>query len=85
MRAVFQVLTKDAALTTKNAEHMRNQLVYGIRTGVSGLLDVARATYVESIADINRECDNLKATYPQLQQLKLVFASQRCVLPNGAC
>ena len=69
-----EVLQKDASLSLKgSSEHIRSQLVFGIKTGVSGVLDVARATFVESIDDIHAAFNRYKTEDPSIASAKLAF------------
>lgn len=45
--------------------------------GINGLLDVARATYLETIQEITREVQRQKEIFPYLVGLKLHFTNSR--------
>jgi DNA mismatch repair protein MSH4 len=53
--AITRVLSPDAAIVRKDAGHIRSQLVFAVKPGVSHLLDVARAIYLEVIEEIDAE------------------------------
>ena len=73
---IAKVLGKDRLLAGKQtvAESKRNELVFAVEIGVSALLDVARATYLEVVNEIRIEVDRLRIRHPDVR-IKLVFSA----------
>jgi DNA mismatch repair protein MSH4 len=73
-----KVLKPDAVLTSfSSSENYRTQIIFCIRTGISGLLDVARASYVERVEEIHILFNRYKLEHDQLRSAKLVFNPSR--------
>ncbi|KAF2854803.1 DNA mismatch repair protein-like protein MutS [Plenodomus tracheiphilus IPT5] len=59
---IDRVINTDTTYATQPLE-MRNQRVYAVRSGVNGLLDVARTTYKEATEDAYQHSNELSAEY----------------------
>lgn len=55
---IDRVINEDTAYAKQPLE-LRNQRVYAVKSGVNGLLDVARTTYKESSEDAYQHCNEL--------------------------
>jgi DNA mismatch repair protein MSH4 len=54
---IMEFIEEDAKLGTKaNNEHTFSNLVFAMKSGIHGLLDVARVTYCETMDEINKVC-----------------------------
>jgi DNA mismatch repair protein MSH4 len=61
---VDKVINEDA-IYAKQPLELRNQRTYAVKSGVNGLLDVARTTYKESTQDAYQHCIELGGEAPQ--------------------
>jgi hypothetical protein len=51
-----EFIQDDVKLGAKaNSEHTHSNLAFAMKTGINGLLDVARVTYCETMEEINKE------------------------------
>lgn len=55
---IDRVINEDTTYAKQPLE-LRNQRVYAVRSGVNGLLDVARTTYKEASEDAYHHCTEL--------------------------
>jgi DNA mismatch repair protein MSH4 len=55
---IDKVINEDTAYAKQPLE-LRNQRVYAVKSGVNGLLDVARTTFKESSQDAYQHCIEL--------------------------
>ncbi|KAH7402003.1 muts domain V-domain-containing protein [Phaeosphaeria sp. MPI-PUGE-AT-0046c] len=71
---IDRVINEDTTYAKQPLE-LRNQRVYAVRSGVNGLLDVARTTYKEASEDAYQHCTELSQEYEL--QLELKYESAR--------
>ncbi|KAI1299112.1 DNA mismatch repair protein Msh4 [Xylaria venustula] len=65
-QVVMDIITQtinDDVTAMKAPIDMRNQRIYAVKSGVHGLLDVARQTYKEATEDVYRHVDELSKEY----------------------
>ncbi|KAI0974298.1 DNA mismatch repair protein Msh4 [Xylaria arbuscula] len=65
-QVVMDIITQtinDDVTAMKSPIDMRNQRIYAVKSGVHGLLDVARQTYKEATEDVYRHVDELSKEY----------------------
>jgi len=55
---IDEVINEDTAYAKQPLE-LRNQRTYAVKSGVNGLLDVARITYKEATEDAYQHCTEL--------------------------
>eukprot|EP00808_Paulinella_micropora_P018136 g61784.t1 len=69
---ITETVNDDSSITRKNPEHSRQQMAFAVKAGIDGMLDVARATFCETIKEINDltqqlqtqlECPTLREHY----------------------
>lgn len=73
---IDKILEDDANISKKRSEHMRTQMVFAVKSGINGLLDVARATYCEVIEEIHAEVEKYK-TACDCPNIRLAFNPSR--------
>eukprot|EP01147_Barroeca_monosierra_P002107 gene2107-5154_t len=81
---VINTVIHDDATIDQGALKKRNQHIYAVKEGVHGMLDVARRTYSEVVADITELCQQLGEQYDI--DLQLEYSAQRSfyfVAPNS--
>ncbi|KAH3954914.1 hypothetical protein HBH53_014490 [Parastagonospora nodorum] len=69
------VINEDTTYAKQPLE-LRNQRVYAVKSGVNGLLDVARTTYKEASEDAYQHCSELGQEYDFQLELKYESARQ---------
>jgi DNA mismatch repair protein MSH4 len=57
---IARVINEDTTFARQPLE-LRNQRVYAVKSGVNGLLDVARTTYKEASEDAYQHCNELSS------------------------
>ncbi|EGD83637.1 hypothetical protein PTSG_04245 [Salpingoeca rosetta] len=72
--AIVRVFHEEARVD-QGALNRRTQHIYAIREGIHGMLDVARRTYGEAVADITELCQQLSERYEV--DLALEYTAQR--------
>ncbi|KAF2405477.1 hypothetical protein EJ06DRAFT_502734 [Trichodelitschia bisporula] len=72
---IGQAINEDTAFA-KSPLEMRNQRIYAVKSGVNGLLDVARQTYKESSEDAYRHLEDLSNQHSLPLDLKYDNARQ---------
>ncbi|KAJ4312218.1 MutS protein msh4 [Neodidymelliopsis sp. IMI 364377] len=72
---IDKVINKDTAYAKQPLE-LRNQRTYAVKSGVNGLLDVARTTYKEATEDAYQHCTELGREYDIQIDLKYENARQ---------
>ncbi|KAJ4988349.1 MutS domain V [Stagonosporopsis vannaccii] len=71
---IDEVINEDATYAKQPLE-LRNQRTYAVKSGVNGLLDVARTTYKEATEDAYQHCTELRHEYDI--QLDLKYENSR--------
>jgi hypothetical protein len=52
---ILEYITVDSKVGSRaNSQHISSSLVFAMKTGINGLLDVARVTYCETLEEINQ-------------------------------
>lgn len=69
LQRIATVINDDVTWVNK-ALDLRNQRVYAVRSGIHGLLDVARTTYKEATDDIHQHIEELNSNLGLAAQLK---------------
>lgn len=69
LERMAQVINDDVTYVTKPLD-LRNQRVYAVKSGVHGLLDVARTTYKEATEDLHKHVEELNAELGLAADLK---------------
>lgn len=69
LKHIAEVINEDVTWVSK-ALDLRNQRVYAVRSGIHGLLDVARTTYKEATDDIHQHVEELNADLGLVADLK---------------
>lgn len=69
LERIAAVINDDVAWVNKPLD-LRNQRVYAVRSGIHGLLDVARTTYKEATEDMHQHVDELNADLGMAADLK---------------
>ncbi|KAJ6235667.1 muts protein [Anaeramoeba flamelloides] len=59
---LLKVFVKDITISRKTSE-IRNQIVYGIKNGISTFLDLTKKTYTETLEDLNSLFQDIKQKY----------------------
>ncbi|KAF1358108.1 hypothetical protein EJ07DRAFT_167102 [Lizonia empirigonia] len=72
---IDEVINKDTTYAKQPLE-LRNQRTYAVKSGVNGLLDVARTTYKEATEDAYQHCTELSQEYDIQLDLKYENARQ---------
>ncbi|KAF2993307.1 MutS protein msh4 [Curvularia kusanoi] len=72
---IDEVINEDTSYAKQPLE-LRNQRTYAVKSGVNGLLDVARTTYKESTEDAYQHCTELSQEYDLQLDLKYENARQ---------
>ncbi|KAI1799442.1 muts domain V-domain-containing protein [Daldinia bambusicola] len=74
MDLIAATINEDAT-ATKSPLDMRNQRTYAVKSGVHGLLDVARQTYKEATEDVHRHIENINGKFNSNYQVWQYFCS----------
>ncbi|KAJ0120584.1 MutS domain V [Diaporthe amygdali] len=74
LERMAEVINDDVTYVTKPLD-LRNQRVYAVKSGVQGLLDVARTTYKEATEDLHKHVEGLNSELGLAADLK--FDNQR--------
>ncbi|POS75070.1 MutS domain V [Diaporthe helianthi] len=69
LERMAEVINDDVTYVTKPLD-LRNQRVYAVKSGVHGLLDVARTTYKEATEDLHKHVEELNAELGLAADLK---------------
>lgn len=69
LERIAAVINKDVAWVNKPLD-LRNQRVYAVRSGIHGLLDVARITYKEATEDMHQHIEELNTELDLAAELK---------------
>lgn len=69
LEVINEAINEDVTYVNKPLD-LRNQRVYAVRSGVQGLLDVARTTYKEATEDLHQHVDALNAELGLTADLK---------------
>ncbi|KAI1651931.1 muts domain V-domain-containing protein [Daldinia loculata] len=69
MDLIAATINEDA-VATKSPLDMRNQRTYAVKSGVHGLLDVARQTYKEATIDVHQHVENVNEEHDITAELK---------------
>ncbi|KAI1480263.1 muts domain V-domain-containing protein [Daldinia eschscholtzii] len=69
MDRIAATINEDAT-ATKSPLDMRNQRTYAVKSGVHGLLDVARQTYREATEDVHRHVESVNGEHDLAAELK---------------
>jgi DNA mismatch repair protein MSH4 len=69
LERMAQVINHDVTYVTKPLD-LRNQRIYAVKSGVHGLLDVARTTYREATEDLHKHVEELNAELGLAADLK---------------
>ncbi|KAI0135347.1 muts domain V-domain-containing protein [Daldinia grandis] len=69
MDLIAATINEDA-VATKSPLDMRNQRTYAVKSGVHGLLDVARQTYKEATVDVHQHIENINGEHDIIAELK---------------
>ena len=59
LHSINRVIEADATVTSSPL-HMRNQRAFAVKTGISGMLDVARQTYKELTEEVHAHMSDLE-------------------------
>ena len=79
LKSIAKVVTEDVSLTKsmkKKSGQSRNQIVFAVRSGLNGMLDVARGTFCEVIEEIHEEAKRIQEELA-LPGLELKYSVQR--------
>ncbi|KAG6354285.1 hypothetical protein INS49_004890 [Diaporthe citri] len=69
LERMAEVINEDVTYVTKPLD-LRNQRVYAVKSGVHGLLDVARTTYKEATEDLHKHVEELNSELGLAADLK---------------
>lgn len=69
LERMAEVINDDVTYVTKPLD-LRNQRVYAVKSGVNGLLDVARTTYKEATEDLHKHVEELNSELGLAADLK---------------
>lgn len=69
LQCIAEVINEDVTFVSKPLD-LRNQRVYAVKSGLHGLLDVARTTYKEATDDIDQHVKSLNAEFNLAGELK---------------
>jgi DNA mismatch repair protein MSH4 len=75
MEQAINALITESTSFSKSVHEMRHQECFALRTGVHGLLDVSRKTFLQTVEDLYQVCPN---------RLPLILY-QMCALTCGSC
>ncbi|KAI8964817.1 muts domain V-domain-containing protein [Daldinia sp. FL1419] len=67
---LIAVTINEDAIAAKSPLDMRNQRTYAVKSGVHGLLDVARQTYKEATEDVHQHVEYINGEYNITAELK---------------
>ncbi|KAJ5068017.1 muts protein [Anaeramoeba ignava] len=76
MLILINELIAEETVYSRNKLQRQNQICFAIKSGINGLLDVARKTYSETIEDIYKLVELYKEEY-QIPNLKLLYTRKR--------
>lgn len=69
LRRIAEIINDDVAYVSRPLD-LRNQRVYAVKSGIHGLLDVARTTYKEATDDMDQHVKSLNAELSLAGELK---------------
>ncbi|KAF2015888.1 hypothetical protein BU24DRAFT_462109 [Aaosphaeria arxii CBS 175.79] len=76
VQELIDTVINEDTMFAKQPLELRNQRAYAVKSGVNGLLDVARTTYKESTEDAYQHCSDLKEQFGLELNLKFDPARQ---------